>query len=366
MSGKKRVVQSLDQLPEELLEHIVSFLDICPPSQSLNPSEPSLDGLFTNTRPLKALSLASKSWRYRVAPSLFRYLRVPLEKLDAFAQCDFRPADDHVQRPSVGCALQCRRWQDGRDHPFLDACFEGCNLSKIVTLRKPNGQTVELPWSRLSDQDIEYVHLIMEHIAPEPVVNTRPHLSHDDVAIGRILDYLERHRLKLKPLSLLVHTSRRQPQLWDRATDIVSSGRSHLTWRSVFKQISPDRLVLVAPPSMIAWMTSCYSDTTDEWAFSIPYQRLELRIATDKCHAGVHSLPPSKVQVPPRSATKAELYEASREREYKHMTQRMRGVLYERFWDSMEYDEGSSLNAYGTYHYFEKVSEKYCRPHFIL
>jgi len=66
----------LEQLPNELLSYIISFLDVEPPStQKLN-QDPSLELTVSEVKALKTLSRTSHFFRQISLPRLFRYSRV--------------------------------------------------------------------------------------------------------------------------------------------------------------------------------------------------------------------------------------------------------------------------------------------------
>lgn len=73
----------MDNLPDELLLHIISYLDHGPPSTPHFFDEPDPLTLTSfRDQPLKELSLVSPRWRRIVKPLLFQYLRFTLHILD--------------------------------------------------------------------------------------------------------------------------------------------------------------------------------------------------------------------------------------------------------------------------------------------
>lgn len=66
----------LEDLPNELLDHIISFLDIEPPSVQKLTREPSLDLTVSETKHLKHLALSSHFFRQLSLPRLVRCSRV--------------------------------------------------------------------------------------------------------------------------------------------------------------------------------------------------------------------------------------------------------------------------------------------------
>lgn len=358
MEGKRQAIQSLDDLPEELLDQVASILDQSPPSLVSNLSEPSLDALFSAHCPLKALSLTSRKWRNKAAPLIFQYLRIPFETLHDCLKCDWDyrvDIDDKSARAGEPKLLQNRRWQNSPFESGLDARLIGYRSSFSVTLAKDNGDIVELAWSDISEQDREYAELVAEHITPDLYT---VHPSGDNFAFNRLPELAKRYNLLQKPLSLVVYTSLGRGEAFhDRS--LCEGGRLLSTmWTKALNFLDPYRIVLIAPPSTIAPLTSCWSDTSDEWAFSIPYQRVELCThVRDNPHANRQkskgNQSNSTLQYLPTNLRPLDPW---RQMEYDLSSKHSSGILHASHWSSMEYDEGSSLNAYGTYHYFEKVS----------
>lgn len=360
MEDPREAIKRLNHLPEELLDHIVSFLDQDPPSLASNPSEPSIEGLFKIECPLKALSLTSKAWRKKAAPRLFQYLRLSFEMLQGGAsyESEWEAKDYGLSTPGGETSrLQKRRWQDSPSQLGFEARLVGYSSSKSVTVKKDNGDDTEIAWSSLSEQDQEYAELVMDHIAPDSFVL---HPSDDNFSIKRFPALAKRYNILQVPLSLVVYTSMDTSKAsYDRKYPGYNDWAESTTWMSALKRLNPDRLVLIAPPSTIAAMTDCWSDISDAWAFSIPYQRVELCMpvfepARPVCHGSewLGSLNPH----PRGSSCLQRSPELWREDEYRSTSKSSSGILHACHWKSMEYDEGSSLNAYGTYHYFEKVS----------
>jgi len=67
---------TLDDLPEEILTQIVSYLDTIPPSTTKIRYEPHADGFRQTERPLVHFSSCSKQIRRVVLPVLFRHTRL--------------------------------------------------------------------------------------------------------------------------------------------------------------------------------------------------------------------------------------------------------------------------------------------------
>ena len=114
-------------------------------------------------------------------------------------------------------------------------------------------------------------------------------------------------------------------------------------WNFIFQHLDAQRVVTICPPALMGAVARNRVYVQDHWAFSMPHQRLVLEQDRNRW-SGRES-------------------EDSNHGMRKTHHERMSGVMYRslfqsRLWDSMRYDGGSFLNAYGTYHYFEKVIYK--------
>ncbi|KAI9812905.1 MAG: hypothetical protein M1827_004423 [Pycnora praestabilis] len=86
----------LGDLPEEILDSIISHLDITPRSvDSLN-EEPSPDLISSEIQDLKSLSLISHSWRRLTLPWLFKYARLEVMADASVPFCNSIEAKSHV------------------------------------------------------------------------------------------------------------------------------------------------------------------------------------------------------------------------------------------------------------------------------
>lgn len=74
--SSKGYTTTLEDLPTEILDYIISFFDIEPPSVRNRSEEPSLDLTVSGTKYLKHISLTSPLLRRVSLPRLFRYSRV--------------------------------------------------------------------------------------------------------------------------------------------------------------------------------------------------------------------------------------------------------------------------------------------------
>ncbi|KAI9652318.1 MAG: hypothetical protein M1831_006865 [Alyxoria varia] len=145
--------------------------------------------------------------------------------------------------------------------------------------------------------------------------------------------FLRKHNLNdgIHPVSLLLYT--RSVFEHEEITEECE------LWNCLFQHLDAQRVVIICPPALMGAVARNRVYVQDHWAFSMPHQRMVLeqdknRWLGRKSEDDYHSI-----------------------RMIHH--ERMSRVLYRtlfqsRLWDAIKYDGGSSLNAYGTYHYFEK------------
>lgn len=75
LSKEPLSISHLEQLPNELLSSIFSYLDSPKPSESVLLDEPTFDLTAAKSAPLKAFSQVSRRWRTLVIPVLFEHAR---------------------------------------------------------------------------------------------------------------------------------------------------------------------------------------------------------------------------------------------------------------------------------------------------
>ncbi len=73
---------SIDVLPNELLSHVLGFLDVSPPSATTSElvNEPRLNLTRATNAPLHAASLVSRRWRQAAKPLLFKHVQFVVQK----------------------------------------------------------------------------------------------------------------------------------------------------------------------------------------------------------------------------------------------------------------------------------------------
>lgn len=91
-------------LPEEVLVHIISFLDVDPPSKQRLRLEPTENIFDSNVCPLKHLSTTSRQLRRLTVPVLFKHVRL-----------DFTPDEGSCLQLSAlhGCIVRAAKRATG-------------------------------------------------------------------------------------------------------------------------------------------------------------------------------------------------------------------------------------------------------------
>ena len=107
-----------------------------------------------------------------------------------------------------------------------------------------------------------------------------------------------------------------------------------LSMVQVLDSIKPSALTLLLPPSFFQQILPYDLDLTNQWAFCIPCQVLQLRMPPDLAASS---------QVPQRSMLS-------------------RNVFQLREWTHCTFNQGSSINGYSTYEYFFKRSPSIFNP----
>jgi len=114
--------------------------------------------------------------------------------------------------------------------------------------------------------------------------------------------------------------------------DIISMNRF---WRRLFDHLDPTRLSIVAPVSILGWLTTVELHLDDAWVFpAMAVQTLELQQDRSSAQA---AQPTSSASTSPR--------DAAWDTEF---------LFRVRPWTQLRLREGSMLNAYGGYEYFHK------------
>ncbi|MCJ1390519.1 hypothetical protein MMC18_003379 [Xylographa bjoerkii] len=192
-------VLCLDDLPTEVLDLILSYLDVCPASNARRYEEPATTLADSTYRPLKNFSQTSHGYRSLSSPSLFKFSEVRFQ-------------ESIIQKSDVG------------------------GLHRLAPLY---------------NEVKHFLRFIVEQDLSQSVYSLVISTTYD---VGGGL-------LMLAP-EYLAH------ELGD-------------LWTSIFRVIRPHAITISAPPSTLAFLTSCGIQCTDEWAFGMRRHTLQLRLSSD-------------------------------------------------------------------------------------
>lgn len=280
----------MDNLPLELIEHIISYLDTPPPSFEKLVLEPSLDLTVSQGQPLKNLARTSHGLRRVVLPHLFKYTRLHL-------------------------GLKSSTLNVG------DAGNQDSSQSRKENYNMPRPGQIPRPSRRATTTHDE--------VARPPQPDHRAFLEF--ITSQRFQKHVKSLVMSTSEEAYLEDPSGRYRGYRDALPGVPGFG-SFLLWNAIFSVLNPPRLVLLAPPKSLAYLLDVPIHLADAWAFEIPYQLLELR-QNDNGDAG------------PRRA--------SLETPQMHVEARQ-NPLSARRWEHLLLNEGSHLKAYSTYEYFLK------------
>lgn len=289
-----------DDLPEELLELILSFLTTEPPSVRKVFEEPSLDLPCSDDAPLKRLSLVSKQLRRIVFPLLLEYSRVALsDELVPFCIAD-TAAHEHS-----------RLFQKGSESVQRELSLPSPDqVSERLRFKPFNLWFPCLPSSYLA-----YIYLLRRN---------KLHSLVKSLVVYTAQPFIDTSHMGLDNDLLPAKFATRRAYL--EAVEI---------WTTLFSSLDPERLIVVAPPSTLAAVFCWQFFWPDAWAFAIPFQSIELRR-----------------QGPRESRTPEDL-------ERFPLCLPFHPLSYK--WSEIALNDGSFLSAYSTYEYFYKRPPLYRR-----
>jgi len=319
------------QLPEELLLHILTYLDGCPPSERQRRQEPGLQLTDSPYLPLKNSSLVSKRWRRVVLPLLFKYARLDLD-------ADIRRAGGFAYAGSSGPAIDSRVSGGSPPKPSADVdnhgkhgvqdsaeSLEDTSIPPLLSANPPSNHT------RLTDPVYPTNANIMGRLY-------RP--------LSRFLAFIQHQHLADSVEGFVFMTRDLGPERFDRFPHRAGEKdwryrAAAVFWHHLLCVINPARVVLVASPTTLAALTNCAIDSSGDWAFSdMDFHVLELRQQRNNPMA-------SKLREPID-------YDALHYTPHRYPGLARSSLFNLRPWYHVSVNEGSFLKAYGTYEFFER------------
>ena len=312
----QNIATTIDQLPEELQLHIFAYLDSEAPSHVKRRHEPSLDLTVSTTKDIKNISLVSQRWRRIALPLLFRHARV---RLDALPRPKWEECRGCLSYASVHWATsknETSAQSDIATYHTTDHAV-GVVTNDFWNANERLGTWSGLSWeSRFFHRSDDFIRFVQRHSLP---------IESFVLYTGKLLQHVGRY-------------PHRSPAAADRFK------ASAVLWQRLFSAIQPTRLLILAPPAELAYLTNAAVDLFGEWAFSdMDYHILELAVDP--------TMPSCRR---PSSDAAAFALATLCYHPDDHGSIADASVLNLRPWTHLGLNEGSFLKAYGTYEYFER------------
>lgn len=302
-------------LPDELIVHIFSFLDLTgegPPSVTKFHQEPSLQLTSASSTPLKTLATVCRSWRRILLPQLFEYSRIRL------------PCASRWLIFSENLLHYCRhniRGRPGRTENEDDIIR---SLELFVDGSVPLSSGPNALPLRLIRPDDSFLRKVPEQFRKwTPSVNG---------PVGDYLEFVKRNKITQYVKSLVILSRNSMDEVSEVMFNCATREVEKL-WRMIFTVLEPSRVVLVAPPTTMSLLTDSRMGTNEAWAFAMPLHYLEFSNPRS-LDAGPNT--PGHRPKSPSSPYRLCLHNF-------------------RSWTHLSYNEGSSVPAYAQYEYFNKT-----------
>ncbi|KAH9831306.1 F-box-like [Teratosphaeria destructans] len=316
----------IQQLPEELLAHILQYLDVTPSSITKARQEPSLLLTVSGDLTLKHISRVSKLFRRLTLPILFKHTRL---RLDAppkahWSKCPFCTESTIKYRMAGGKPLPVLRHVDRYHADMLD------DLVHLLSGDSGGAQKV------LGDFPTPIGYTMIRNY-----LDWAPRFYH---GLKDLLDFLRERDLTARVESFVLITDKMLSQKLDRfphraAADLDWRFKAAAAmWHHLLSITSPSRITILAPPMDLACLTNCAIDTFGDWAFGdMDFHILSL------------SLPR-----PPTDLLPTPQYSRQDPIPHRYPGLAPSSLLNLHPWTTLTLNEGAFLKAYGTYEYFER------------
>ncbi|KAK6007845.1 hypothetical protein QM012_004659 [Aureobasidium pullulans] len=308
--------RGLESLPDEIRSHILTYLMLPPPSWSWQKN--TLNANLTHAsdlrgKPLKSLTLVSKTWYRLVSPLLYTHLQLHLPIHQAQAEplllaprlksitTNFKewlfndpgyPRDTRLPYRHV--------WQDARtDKAAVWTTSLDEQLSSLFTF-------LESPKNGSASYGVQSLTIIATE-----------ELSKND------LDYIR------DEVHCLIATT--------------------AFWNLLFEKLNPLRVSVLAPPSTLACLLGCSMNMLDAWAFpGMAMQLVSVWREARPVEVADQNLPASENYYDMMKPVELLM----QPNEYGRPA--LSSLIYIRPWTHLAVNEGSFLEAYSTYEYFHK------------
>ncbi|KAK3066115.1 hypothetical protein LTR53_017664, partial [Teratosphaeriaceae sp. CCFEE 6253] len=319
----------VERLPEELLLHILTYLENDPPSQTNLREEPSLELFRSHQQPLKHVSTVSKQWRRLGLPLLFKHARLRLDGPLQQAWGDCACGGNSMTRRLAGLQTSC---DDRRAEQFhLDLVEDAVNYLQ-------NEDTHATSHDRQTASDAPTARHIFFAWAPSfyhTVDDFLAFVKHNDLATKVESFILMTGNMLSGKLDRFPHRAAGADRDWRYRCAAA-------LWPHLLAVLDLQRIVVLAPPTDLACLTNSAIDTFGDWAFGdMAFHILDLRLDEDS------------------RSTSPLLGKTVEYAMLDHTPRRYPGIagssiLNLRPWHHITINEGAYLKAYGTYEYFER------------
>jgi hypothetical protein len=315
------VEDNTKKLPNELIFEIFGYitdLNAEPPSVSKFSLEPSKQLTRSSHQPLKTLSLVCQRWRNILLPDVFRHVCVTLNP---------RP------RWLCLCASLERqiRGQRGRSR-HADQVLK--TIQARVEISPERAWTSKAPENAMG---LEYVEDCEKDLLllPGEFLHWLPSIRGE---INNFLKFIVEKGLQSEVKSLVLQAHQELTPHLTGIEESIIMREVNILWRAFFETLSPPRLVIAAPPSTMAALTSSREGSSDTWVFELPIHYLSFSMQEPKAEHKVSSSRPGSAD----STSTTDSQKSGKQR-----TQLCPSNL--RPWTHMAYNEGTMLPAYAHY-----------------
>ncbi|QDS77206.1 hypothetical protein FKW77_002697 [Venturia effusa] len=308
-------------LPNELLLQIFGYvvdLDGDPPSVSKILLEPSLDLTRHEHQPLKTLSLVCQRWRLILLPNVFRYARVTLSRVPRWV-CLCTSLAEEITRTGH---------RDGSQHTrnLIDSIYSRTETSpsRAITSNDPNNP---MNMEYIDDDDSDLLSLSKTYVHWLPSIRGE---------VETFMKFVREKDLHTEIKSLVLQTDQELTPHPTAVEQTVIVQQVNIIWKTFLNTLRLGRLVIAAPPSTMAALTST-RDSLESWTFEMPLHYLCFSCKAWKKREVMEKLsfsPPSSPDSSPST------------KRPKRVQARPHNI---RPWTQMIYNEGTMLPGYAHY-----------------
>jgi hypothetical protein len=311
------------KLPNELLLQVFGYiadLNGDPPSMLRFTFEPSLELTRSAIQPLKTLSLVCQRWRHILLANVFRHARVTLMRRPCWV-CLCTPLETKFESKGI----------QGRSH------HSNCPIKGIHA-------SVESSPDRAKTSKYPEYPIDLEHVESDEnrqFMHWPPAMRSE---VDAFIAFARRKELLLEIKSLVLQTDQELTTRLTGAEETIIVREIGFLWKTFLATFNLSRLVIVAPPSTMAALTSS-RDSPDTWAFEMPLHYLSF--STEDQGGKDTGLIPSRTG--PSDFGTAAISQENPRRQVHASPHNLHP------WRKMAYNEGTMLPGYAHYEWQTKL-----------